>query len=143
MKRNFLILFLALPSLAIAKKPNILWIVTDDQRPDSAAAYNHLISGKHESPLGYVESPNIDKLAAEGVMFTHAMCNSPVCGLSRGSMHSGRYPFQIGHYGFQLTHQAPDLVRPVVPQFLPEQGYATAAFAKGADDKRLLCLPPR
>ncbi|MFD2255474.1 sulfatase-like hydrolase/transferase [Luteolibacter algae] len=130
MKPRIFFLFLAFQSLAMAKKPNILWIVTDDQRPDSVAAYNRLVFGKDESPIGYVESPNIDKLAAEGVMFTRAMCNSPVCGPSRGSMHSGRYPFRIGHYGFQLTHQAPDFVRPVVPQLLREQGYATAAFGK-------------
>ena len=130
MKPHTLALLLALPSLAMAEKPNILWIITDDQRPDSVATFNRLVSGKEESPLGYVESPNIDKLAAEGVMFTRAICNSPVCGPSRGSMHSGRYPFRIGHYGFQLTHQAPDFVRSVVPQLLREQGYATASFGK-------------
>lgn len=111
-------------------KPNILWIITDDQRPDSVRAYNRLVHGKGDSPLGYVESPNIDKLAAEGVIFTRAMCNSPACGPSRGSMHSGRYPFRNGHYAFELTHQAPDFVCPAVPQILRDHGYATASFGK-------------
>lgn len=115
---------------AVEKQPNILWIVTDDQRPDSVAAYNRLVSGNDESPLGYVESPNIDRLAAEGVIFTRAMCNSPACGPSRGSMFSRRYPFRNGHYAFEQTHQAPDFVRPAVPQLLRAQGYATAAFGK-------------
>ncbi|MCS7466046.1 sulfatase-like hydrolase/transferase [Stieleria sp. ICT_E10.1] len=124
---------LVVPWIASAQaesKPNILWIITDDQRPDSVSAYNRLVYGKDESPLGYVESPNIDKLAAEGIMFTRAMCNSPACGPSRGSMHSGRYPFRNGHYAFELTHQNPDFIRPVVPQILREQGYATATFGK-------------
>ncbi len=113
-----------------AEQPNILWIVTDDQRPDSVAAYNRLTIGKDESPLGYIESPNIDQLAAEGVIFTRAMCNSPACGPSRGSMFSGRYPFRNGHYAFEQTHQEPDFVRPAVPQLLRAQGYATSAFGK-------------
>jgi len=95
---------LCISSFVESKQPNILWIITDDQRPDSVSAYNQAMYGQKESPLGYVESPNIDKLAAEGVLFTHAFTNSPVCGPSRGSMHSGRYPFRNGHYAFELTH---------------------------------------
>lgn len=113
-----------------ASQPNILWIVTDDHRPDSVQAYNRAVYGTDESPLGYVESPNIDKLAAEGVLFTRAMCNSPACGPSRGSMHAGRYPFRYGHYAFEQTHQAPDFMKPVVAQVMRGQGYATAAFGK-------------
>ena len=45
-------------------------------------------------------------------------------------MHAGRYPFRHGHYSFELTHQEPDFVRPTVPQFLKENGYATASFGK-------------
>nr|WP_217175582.1 sulfatase-like hydrolase/transferase [Coraliomargarita akajimensis] len=112
------------------KQPNILWIITDDQRVDSVQYFNEKVYGTSESPLGYVESPNIDKLAAEGVLFTQAICNSPACGPSRGSMHSGRYPFRNGHYGFEMTHQEPDFVKPVVSQVLREHGYATATFGK-------------
>ena len=123
---------IAPPLRAVAEneRPNILWIITDDQRPDSVCAYNRIVYGQEESPLGYVESPNIDQLAAEGVLFTRAMCNSPACGPSRGSMHSGRYPFRNGHYAFELTHQNPDFVRPVVPQILRGQGYVAASFGK-------------
>ena len=111
-------------------QPNILWIITDDQRVDSVQYYNEKVYGTSESPLGYVESPNIDKLAAEGVLFTQAICNAPVCGPSRGSMHSGRYPFRTGHYAFELTHQEPDFVKPVVAETLRDHGYATASFGK-------------
>lgn len=111
-------------------RPNILWIVTDDQRPDSIRAYNRAVYGTDASPLGYVESPVADRLAAEGTLFVNAFNNAPACGPSRGSFHSGRYPFRNGHYAFELTHQAPDFVRPTVTQTLRELGYTTATFGK-------------
>ncbi|WP_199271716.1 hypothetical protein [Paraglaciecola sp. L3A3] len=55
---------------SMSQQPNILWIVTDDQRADSIAAFNMATTGKSESALGYVASPNIDALAKGGVMFT-------------------------------------------------------------------------
>lgn len=118
------------PPVVSQSKPNILWIVTDDQRADSLACFNRAVYGTDESPLGYVESPEIDKLAAEGVLFTRAIVNAPACGPSRGSMHSGRYPFRNGHYAFELTHQKADFVKPIVHQSIREYGYSTGAFGK-------------
>ncbi|EWH11716.1 sulfatase [Catenovulum agarivorans DS-2] len=118
------------PSAKFKSQPNILWIITDDQRPDSVSYYNQLVFGQKNSPLGYVESPNIDKLATEGVFYTNAFNQSPVCGPSRGSMLSGRYPFRNGHYAFELTHQNPDFVKPTVSQSIRELGYQTATFGK-------------
>ncbi|RMF87203.1 MAG: sulfatase, partial [Planctomycetota bacterium] len=112
------------------RPPNILWIITDDQRPDSLACYNRAVTGKAESPLGYVESPNWDRFAAEGVLFTHAFCNSPGCAPSRASMHTGQYPHHNGIYGFDRAHNRADICRPTVPQILREQGYLTARFGK-------------
>lgn len=135
--KNIQIVIFGLAALTIvhgntaeAAQPNILWIITDDQRPDSIAAYNEAVYGSKESPLGYVESPNVDALAKEGVLFTQAYCNSPACGPSRGSMHSGRYPFRNGHYAFETTHQDPDFVQPVTHQIMREQGYGTAIIGK-------------
>ncbi|WP_442510468.1 sulfatase-like hydrolase/transferase [Novipirellula sp. SH528] len=115
---------------AADSRPNILWIVTDDQRADSLSCFNRAVYGTDESLLGYVESPNIDALAKEGVLFTRAICNSPACGPSRGSMHTGRYPFRNGHYAFEMTHQLPDFVTPIVHQTIREFGYSTGAFGK-------------
>jgi len=112
------------------RQPNILWIVTDDQRADSVRAFNRVVYGHNASPLGYVESPNIDRLAKEGVLFTQAFTNCPVCAPSRAAMHSGRYPFRSGHYAFELTHQAPDFVKPVVSEVMRDHGYNTASFGK-------------
>lgn len=113
-----------------ADKPNILWIITDDHRADSIQAYNLATKGQKESELGYVSSPNIDALASEGVLFTHAFSNSPACGPSRTSMHSGRYPFRNGKYGWESTHQEADFTKPAVSQHLRNAGYATALVGK-------------
>ncbi|MEM7034512.1 MAG: sulfatase-like hydrolase/transferase, partial [Chloroflexota bacterium] len=63
-------------------KPNILWICTDQQRFDTLGCY--------ENDL--VKTPNIDRLAARGVLFETAFCQSPVCTPSRASFLTGRYP---------------------------------------------------
>jgi len=63
------------------EKMNILFIAVDDLRPELGCYGNELI-----------HSPNIDKLASEGVMFTRSYCNIPVCGASRASMLTGTRP---------------------------------------------------
>jgi arylsulfatase len=64
------------------KQPNILWICTDQQRFDTLGCYGN----------EWVRTPNIDKLAAEGVLFDRAFSQSPVCTPSRSSFMTGRYP---------------------------------------------------
>jgi arylsulfatase len=63
-------------------RPNILWYCTDQQRFDTIAA------------LGYphVRTPAIDSLVHDGVAFTHAYCQSPICTPSRSSFMTGLYP---------------------------------------------------
>ncbi len=111
-------------------QPNILWIITDDQRSDSLAAFNRATTGKSESALGYVESPNIDALAAEGTMFTQAYVNSLACAPSRSSMHTGKYPHRSGMYGFRRAHQAADCSSRVIPEVMKENGYQPSMFGK-------------
>jgi arylsulfatase A-like enzyme len=111
-------------------QPNILWIVTDDQRADSIAAFNKATTGSTESALGYVASPNIDALAKDGVMFTHAYNNSPACAPSRDSMLMGLYPHHSGRYGFEQTHNEHELATKPIPQVLRENGYQTVNIGK-------------
>ena len=66
--------------------PNILWICTDQQRWDTLGCYGN----KH------VHSPNIDKLASEGVLFENCFIQNPVCSPSRASFLTGRYPRMTG-----------------------------------------------
>ncbi len=131
MKRTILMLpylFLLL-NINAQNQPNILWIITDDHRPDALECFNKATIGQSESELGYVMSPNIDKLAEEGTLFTNAYCNSPMCTPSRSSMMTGRYPFRSGHYKF-YSHQEADIAKPLVSQILKEEGYGTAVFGK-------------
>ncbi|ADE53454.1 sulfatase-like hydrolase/transferase [Coraliomargarita akajimensis] len=132
MKRLTSIVSLALIGLLQAKaaQPNILMIITDDQRPDSISAFNKAVSGSKLSPLGYVMSPFADKLAAEGTLFSQAYTNSPACAPSRASIHTGRYPFRNGIYGFEQAHPNADFTRPTIPQVMRQAGYMTAEFGK-------------
>jgi len=65
-----------------AKRPNILWICTDQQRYDSLGCYGN----------PWVRTPYIDQLAADGVLFEHCTCQNPVCTPSRASFLTSRYP---------------------------------------------------
>ncbi len=124
-----LILLLAL-SASAAEKPSILWIITDDHRSDSLSCYNVATTGRKNSELGYVESPNLDRLASAGVLFTHAFCNSMACAPSRSSMHTGRYVHRCGMYGFRKAHQAADCSSRIIPEVMGENGYQPSMFGK-------------
>jgi len=60
---------------------NILFIMCDQLRWDYLSCYSH----------PYIDTPNIDRLAASGVRFTRAYCQAPLCGPSRASFYTGRY----------------------------------------------------
>ena len=68
------------------QRPNILIIMTDEHGPSFTGCYGHPV----------VETPNLDRLAQEGVVFDNAYCNSPLCCPSRMSFLTGRYCHQIG-----------------------------------------------
>lgn len=112
------------------RPPNILWIVTDDQRPDSLACFNQATTGRPNSPLGPVLSPGIDRLARSGTLFTRAYCNAPSCAPSRAAMMTGRYPHHSGIYGFEMAHERTENFKPLVPEVMKEAGYQTANFGK-------------
>ncbi len=127
------LLLLGAPATAMCAedvKPNILWVITDDQRADALACWNRATRGTSESALGYVSSPNIDRLAEEGVLFTDSYCNSPVSAPSRASMHTGRYPYHNGIYSFELAHNTNDNAQMILPQVMREAGYKTMLFGK-------------
>ena len=51
------------------RRPNILWICTDEQRWDTI----HALGNRH------IHTPHVDRLVSEGVAFTHTFCQSPIC----------------------------------------------------------------
>jgi arylsulfatase A-like enzyme len=103
------------PARGSERKPNILWIVADDH-----AAY--ALGG---NPL--VRTPNLDRLAAEGMRFERAYCNSPVCTASRQSFLTGRYPRTLGIT--QLATPLPDGAKTLAHSF-KAAGYDTASIGK-------------
>ncbi|MDV7185870.1 sulfatase-like hydrolase/transferase [Lutibacter sp. TH_r2] len=135
-KKTFLITLIFVVKISVTSfaqnvvKPNILYIITDDQRKDSNGYYNEIVTGKKESPLGYVESPNLDALAKEGTVFTKMYCNSPACQPSRTSIITGKYPFRNGVYGFEYHHNQPDFFNKIMPEVMRDNGYETALFGK-------------
>ena len=64
------------------RKPNILWLCTDQQRFDTLGCYNNK----------FVRTSNLDRLASNGVRFERAYCQAPVCAPSRASFLTSRYP---------------------------------------------------
>jgi len=67
------------------KPRNLLFIMSDEHSRRVLGCYGHTM----------IKTPNLDRLAAKGVRFTDAYCNSPICVPSRASFHTGRYPHQI------------------------------------------------
>jgi len=67
-----------------SRPPNILFLWTDQQRPDTIGAYGNAI----------IQTPSLDRLAQTGVLFEHAYCAQPVCSPSRASVITGVYRWQ-------------------------------------------------
>src|SRR6186997_2168521 len=90
--RTILLLCLLHPLLpspvttAAERRPNILWLVAEDMSPDAIACYG----------AKQVDSPNLDRLAAEGMRFTRAFTTAPVCSASRSAFMTGMYQITIG-----------------------------------------------
>jgi arylsulfatase A-like enzyme len=79
--------------------------------------------GAHGNP--YVDTPNLDRLAARSVRFTHAYCNSPLCGPTRHSLATGRYPYRHGVINNVLR---PKEGMYTIAHHLGEHGYRRACF---------------
>src|SRR5947199_10605872 len=99
------------------RRPNVLWICADDH-----AAY---VCGAYGNKL--VKTPNIDRIAREGIRFDRAYCNSPVCTASRQSFFTGRYPRTLGVTRLQTP--LPDGEQ-TLARLLRAAGYDTAAIGK-------------
>jgi arylsulfatase A-like enzyme len=114
--RTLLFLLTAL-TLHAASKPNVLFILCDDLRPDALGCYG----SKH------VKTPNIDRLASEGVRFANTFCTTSLCSPSRASILSGLYAHTHG-----VTNNFTEYpgAMPSFPGLLHDAGYATAYFGK-------------
>jgi arylsulfatase A-like enzyme len=70
----------------MSKRPNILFIWTDEQRADTMACYGN----------SFVQAPHLNELASESCVFENAYCTQPICTPSRASILTGRYPHSHG-----------------------------------------------
>ncbi|MEM1226427.1 MAG: sulfatase [Planctomycetota bacterium] len=104
---------------ASQRRPNILFIVCDDLNT-------------HVSTSGYepIETPTFDMLARNGMTFSHAFCQYPVCGPSRASLLSGLYPESTGVLDntADIRQTRPETLS--MPQYFKQHGYWTASVGK-------------
>ena len=98
-------------------KPNILLLMTDQQRWDAMGC-----SGD------WVQTPNLDRIASEGVQFTNCVTTSPVCIATRLSLATGLYPHNTGVWD-NMNHTMP-AETPTWMQAVRDAGYRTSLFGK-------------
>ncbi len=100
-------------------RPNLLWICTDQQRFDTIGALGN----------PHVRTATIDQLVADGVAFTHAHCQSPVCTPSRSSFMTGQYPSRL-HSTRNGNDVFPPDAPPLISKLLNDAGYDCGMIGK-------------
>ncbi|MDG2126137.1 MAG: sulfatase-like hydrolase/transferase, partial [Verrucomicrobiales bacterium] len=119
MRHHITILITALLPLFVSARPNVIVLTVDDLNFDSLGCFGCPLEGT---------SPNIDKLAAQSLKFTHAHVNIAVCQPCRGVVMTGRYSHLSGIEGFQ--HLPPGSETPTLMESMRDAGYRTAILGK-------------
>lgn len=113
---------LASITLCEARKPNFVVIFTDDQGYQDVGCFG--------SPN--IETPHLDRMAADGARFTNFYAMAPICSASRAGLLTGCYPPRVGTVGVYFPHHRvglnPDEV--TIAELLKPLGYATACIGK-------------
>jgi N-acetylglucosamine-6-sulfatase len=117
------VLALTLAPLAAEKpkQPNILFIFSDDHALQAITAYGKSRYAAH------FQTPNIDRLAAEGALFVNSFCANSICGPSRACVLTGKHSHINGFIDNDSTF---DGSQPTVNKYLGEAGYETAVIGK-------------
>lgn len=119
--KKFLILFtlISVTFAVLAQRPNVLFVISDDQSFPHASAYGSKI----------VSTPAFDFVAKKGCLFTNAYATSPVCSPSRASILTGLYPWQLEEAGtFASTFP---IKFSCFPDILKDRGYFIGHTGKG------------
>lgn len=127
------LLFLVASLGSAAEEPNIVFLLVDDLGLGDFGPYG----------AEFYETPNIDKLAEEGMVFSNAYAACTVCSPSRAAILTGRYPARLhltdwitGHNNPKAKLRIPDWKmkidheRVLLPEAMKEAGYATGFFGK-------------
>lgn len=104
------------------ERPNIIYIMSDDHTTQAISAYDDIYAG-------YAPTPNIDRLAHEGMRFDNVYCANSICGPSRAIIITGKYSHKNGYY----KNESGGKFNPnqwTFPQELHDHGYKTAMFGK-------------
>ncbi len=110
---------LAVHSSSQARQPNIIFLLTDDQRWDAMSCAGNRI----------LKTPNMDKLAAEGTMFENAFVTTAICMASRASIMTGLYE-RRHQCNFNTGDLHPSLFEKSYPVLLRKAGYHTGFIGK-------------
>lgn len=102
------------------KRPNILFIYLDDHAAPAISAYKSFLSG-------VVDTPNLDRLANEGMRFDNAFCTNSICTPSRANVLTGKYSNKNGE---KTLNDVFDGTQPTFPKMLQEAGYYTGIIGK-------------
>ncbi len=99
------------------KRPNIVFIMSDDHAYQAISAYNKTLT----------QTPNIDRIASEGMLFTNACVTNSICAPSRAVILTGKH----SHINGKVDNYFPfDTTNVTFPQILQANGYQTAMFGK-------------
>jgi len=115
----FAFCLLSFQAMAQSTRPNIVVIVVDDMRFDEWSGGGHT----------YLQTPNIDRLAAEGTTFDRAYHAIPLCSPNRASILTGQYPSRHGIIDNTSRDQA-SFMLDLFPKYLQQAGYKTAHIGK-------------
>ncbi|MGM9509108.1 sulfatase-like hydrolase/transferase [Larkinella sp. GY13] len=102
-----------------ADRPNILWIVSEDNNTSLIGCYGN----------SYATTPNIDRFATASILYKNAFSTAPVCAPSRNTLITGMYPPSLGTEHMRSTNPVPSFVK-FFPKYLREAGYYTTNNAK-------------
>lgn len=115
----YLFFGLCIPALAQQNRPNIIFILTDDQRRDAL--------GFAGNPI--IQTPEMDRLAADGIYYENAFVTTPICAASRASILTGLYERTHG-YTFGQGDIKATYINQSYPFELRKAGYFTGFFGK-------------
>ena len=117
MQKLLSLLLLASGSLVAQQRPNIIYIMSDDHDADAISAYNKKL----------IRTPQIDRLASEGIRFTRNFVGNSICGPVRATLLTGQHSHKNGMKDNRTRF---DSSRMNMPKIFRENGYQTALVGK-------------